>query len=505
MHIDDSSELFNLIHSLSKGEKRYFKMHMHARAHSQQSNKYLILFDALEKQKQYSEKKIIKLEIVKKEYLRVLKHYLYHHILESLRVLRSKNENVDGQLQVLLENARIFRDKELEEEELKYLVKAKNLALQHERWGAALEAILILRRVLVGRNDLTALQLLEEEMKDVLNKLTNLSEIMQVQSKMAVLVKRSVIKRGGYDRSIDKLITHPLLTQPNKALSAGAQRLSYNAQFLYHQYMGNHQTYYRILLRNKELVESNYSSFEFPELTYSQVLNNLFIAQSELGKYDDALTSIQKINTILKNSKIQNSEVFFFSAINETNFYQVTGLFREGLKPLERIETELKKYKLNSPHSPGLYYNMATLYFSAGRLTKALHWINAVINAPGSAYHTDIQSWSRIFRIIIHFELNTQNILDHMVVSTYRFLLKKKQLYRVEESILHFIRRLKKASQTKKTRLLEFRRFRDELVLITRDPGEKNALIYFDLISWIESKIENKPFADIILSKTRMA
>lgn len=501
MHIEDSSDLFNLIQRMSKGEKRHFKMYMHARSPHKPKNNYLILFDALEKQKQYNEEKITKLGLVKKTHLRILKHYLYNHILNSLRILRSKGDNLDSRIQGMLENARIFRDKELEEEELKFLNKAKSLALQHERWGPALETILILRRVIIGRNDLQALEILEQELKTVLLKLNNLSDYMQLHRRMAAMVKQSVIKRGGYNKEMDKLEKHPLLQDEKQALTAGAQRLAYNTRFLYHQFMGNHSTYYKILVKNLQLVESNYAAFEFPELTYSQVLNNLFIAQAELGKYEDALASIEKINAVLKNSKIRNSEVFFFSSINETNYYMVTCEFKKGIDASKRIEKELRKYDPNHPHSPALYFNIATLYFGARQYEKALGWVNSIINAPASLFHTDIQAWSRIFRIIIHYELQTRDLLDHLVVSTYRFILKRKQLYKTEESILRFIRRLEKTSATKRSLMTEFRRFRDELILITRDPGEKNALIYFDLISWIESKIENKSFEEILKKK----
>ncbi len=35
------------------------------------------------------------------------------------------------------------------------------------------------------------------------------------------------------------------------------------------------------------------------------------------------------------------------------------------------------------------------------------------------------------------------------------------------------------------------------------DPYEKGAFEYFDFISWLESKIENRPFAEIIKEKAK--
>ncbi|TAL63025.1 MAG: hypothetical protein EPN85_01145 [Bacteroidetes bacterium] len=118
-------------------------------------------------------------------------------------------------------------------------------------------------------------------------------------------------------------------------------------------------------------------------------------------------------------------------------------------------------------------------------------------------FREDVQGWSRIMQILIHYELNTPDILQHLIIAAYRFLLKRKQLYKVEEGILNFIRRLSKTAASQKALLNEFSRFRDELVQITKDPEEKKALLYFDLISWLESKMEKRLFAEIVKRKAR--
>jgi hypothetical protein len=93
MHNEDLSELFNLIHAMTKGEKRYFKLYAHARSPHMCEINYLRLFDAIEKQKKYNEEKIIRSGIIKKERMRAVKHYLYYLILDSIRDLRSKKKS----------------------------------------------------------------------------------------------------------------------------------------------------------------------------------------------------------------------------------------------------------------------------------------------------------------------------------------------------------------------------------------------------------------------------
>ncbi|MDQ3193745.1 MAG: hypothetical protein M3P82_01970, partial [Bacteroidota bacterium] len=47
-----------------------------------------------------------------------------------------------------------------------------------------------------------------------------------------------------------------------------------------------------------------------------------------------------------------------------------------------------------------------------------------------------------------------------------------------------------------------FEELRDNLIDITEDPYERIALDYFDFVSWLESKIEKKTFADVIKAKS---
>ena len=48
-----------------------------------------------------------------------------------------------------------------------------------------------------------------------------------------------------------------------------------------------------------------------------------------------------------------------------------------------------------------------------------------------------------------------------------------------------------------------FKKLKTEIENITKNPFEKQAIDYFDFISWIESKIENRSFAEIVKEKVK--
>jgi len=501
-----SSPLFELIQSMSKGEKRHFKLY--SRYHSPNVNEmnYLRLFDIIAKQKEYDEKKISAKGIVKKENLKVLKHYLYNLILESLRVLRSKEDGIDHKIKNMLENAYIMHDKGLQDEEMKFLKRTKELALKHERWGVLLEVLLIESRKDFVSAGLKAKQDMEEEINLMLIKLHNLLEYAKLNREMYVHVSKSGTQRNPEDETMKKLISHPLLSASGgeKALSAEAKKTYYNTIFLYHYFTGeDYPEAYKIISQKLHFIESNYSALVFPEITYSADLNRLTLVQHNLGKYQEALSTIYKHRSLVQQSGLVKVHAFIRSYINETNQYLLTGEFKKGTSIIKEIENGLVTLESKIPDALmfPLNVNIAGLYFGAGEYRKSLVWVNKIINNPKVIFREDIQSGARILQILIHYELRTPDILEHLLVSAYRFLLKRKLLYKVEKSMLDFIRRLDKTDTTQKVLMKEFGRFRDELLQITKAPEEKKALISFDWISWLESKIENRPFAEVVKEK----
>ena len=97
-----SNDLFSLIKSLSKSEKRNFKLYASKHVIGEK-NSYMDLFDCIEQQKEYDEALIKKTNKDKFFIKRFAAHkgYLYVLILKSLRVFHS-NRTVELELKELL-------------------------------------------------------------------------------------------------------------------------------------------------------------------------------------------------------------------------------------------------------------------------------------------------------------------------------------------------------------------------------------------------------------------
>ncbi|MAR68633.1 MAG: hypothetical protein CL833_15395, partial [Crocinitomicaceae bacterium] len=127
-----STELFDLVQSLTKSEKRFFKL-----TSSLQSGEknYLKIFDHIEKQKVYDED-LLKHEFRNETFVKHFpseKNHLYKLILKSLRSFHS-DKTISSILKQEVKNIEILYRKALFAECNKFVTRAKKQAIMHEKF-----------------------------------------------------------------------------------------------------------------------------------------------------------------------------------------------------------------------------------------------------------------------------------------------------------------------------------------------------------------------------------
>ena len=107
---DQKDNLFVLVKSLTKSEKRQFTLYV-GRMDSNENSKFLNLFHLLDKMNRYDEKIILNKGIVTKQQLSNLKAHLYKQILVSLR-MNPMHKNIRIQVREQLDFATIYIKKD---------------------------------------------------------------------------------------------------------------------------------------------------------------------------------------------------------------------------------------------------------------------------------------------------------------------------------------------------------------------------------------------------------
>jgi tetratricopeptide (TPR) repeat protein len=183
------------------------------------------------------------------------------------------------------------------------------------------------------------------------------------------------------------------------------------------------------------------------------------------------------------------------------NIHFLQGTFSEGVKEVAELEKQLKTYslRLDQHRVLVLYYKIASLYFGNGNYSKTIDYLNKIINAKLGNLRADIQCFARLLQLIVHFEKGHYNLLEYLIKSVYRFIAKNEDLSGVMTEILKFLR--KAMTLGRRDLRTAFIELREKLIELSHNPFERRSFIYLDIISWLDSKIDNKPIAEIIHQK----
>ncbi len=111
----------------------------------------------------------------------------------------------------------------------------------------------------------------------------------------------------------------------------------------------------------------------------------------------------------------------------------------------------------------------------------------------------DLLCFSRVLNLVAHYEAGMDYHLESLLRSTYKFLIKMNDLHEVQKEMIKFIRGLQDIYPHDLKNA--FRGLLERLKMYEDHPFERRAFLYLDIISWLESKIENVTVQEIIKKK----
>lgn len=503
--------LFVLVKSLSKSEKRQFKLYV-GRLGVNADAKFIALFNLMDKMKAYNEKIILDNGIVTKSQLSNLKAHLYKQILISLR-LNPVNQNIRLQIREQLDFATILYQKGLYKQSLKILDKAKNIAIENEEKNVAYEIVELekiietqyITRSIPDRADELAIQAKELSAHNVMtSKLSNLS--LQLYGWML---------KVGYARSdedikrIEQYFKKQLPKHNIEDLGFREKLWLYKAHLWYSFLIQDFLSCYKyaskwvdLFYENKEMIYLN-PVFFLKGNHY--LLESLFYVKysSQFKVTLDKLESIVESKDFPKNDNI-SSLAFLYINSNKLNLHFLEGTFKKGLYLVKIIEYGINKHKdrIDAHHIMLLYYKIACLYFGMGDNKTCIQYLKIIINNKNLKMREDLMCFARVLSLVAHYEAGMDYHLEVQLKSTYKFLLKMNDLHAVQQEMIKFLRNLGNIYPHELRD--EFKKLHVELKKYEDHPYEKRAFLYLDIISWLESHLEDKPVAQIIQEKAKV-
>lgn len=507
-----SNELFQLIRSLQPQEKAYFKQYMSSFDRGKKLTSCLFLFDRLNKMKVYEEKNI-KSEMAKKFHTTnfpKLKNTLSSVLLTSLVEYHSQS-SITLQLNQMLSEVEILMSKNLLSKAASIIKKAKMIASKTEEldhlqmllgFEQNIHSITNYPKSRIKKRDITKekIELLEKE-RNLFMHQKNREEIY------AFYIKNAEISRPDDIQMISNALRKADLLPPPMTFKAEKQLL--NSKALAHYFLNNKTERYKFSKKFVEIYDNKGEDAILDDLrNYLIGLSYLLFSQNLLMKFKEVEETYEKAKYYYTKLSPKRRSAKIETALFALDINYIESLLKQlqYTKVIDIGETISKKYlKYNWVEPYGLiylYYYVALSYFYSENNKLSLKWINRLFIFEGSDENKLIII-SKILQIIIHYELQNNDLVFSLAQSLIKKLNKVNKLGLFEKSFLNFcinkLSKIKGAEEKKEA----FIAYRSQLKSSPQELlNEKSAYSFFDFDAWIDFKIENRPFFDILSERS---
>ncbi|KAA1247681.1 hypothetical protein [Aquimarina sp. RZ0] len=459
-----NEELFYLIKSLTKSEKRYFKLSTKGNENAE----YVSLFDAIETQKKYNENKIKELfkEKAFTNQLTTIKNYLKQRILQSLR-------NYHARISIKAELIDIIRNVEI------LFSKGQYSICESELKRAEKKAVNFQQDLL--------LFLIKDWKRKVYQALfpQNLPELKTIIQDQ----KNTLESTTEY---VDLLLAN---TDPTQFSLSHKKSLSLQNKTLKILYKYRKQLASRNNKKAKETLENLLKEWEqYPDLLKENFTMYFSISNNYLGfLVFEKLHKEAFVRILLLKQKAKEIGTISATLIKETlRLYNIELEVHRSLTELhntQEIIIEIQEYiKKNKSLIPNNYwlsfrFQFANIYFQKKDYKKALLWINTILNHQTKKDRKDLITYTYWLNILTHYELKNSFTLRYLVDALKKHIKKQKNIAPYEKILLKFLSKTVEFSEKEKKKA-----FITLLEQLEELPIPKSALGYINFNSWILKK-----------------
>jgi len=497
-----TDDLFQLIKSLSKAEKAHisrFSQYYIRR----EGNNYMRLFKAIEKQEQYDEKSL-KAQFKGERFLNqfwVAKNYLHNYILKCLETF---HESVDGELRSMLQQVDVLIEKELYLICGKILKKGKKMAERYERYTYLFEFLrkedyCLYAQSYLGISGEELHKLYLKSFEALANSKTILDYYLIRINIYNINMKQGMVRKISDQDVYKKAISNKLFKSPDsiKMFEPKAMVLATYSGF-YHN-TGQPEKANKFVWQRLKHYDDHPDFKMLHAFSYVAIIYDVISSCIQLKKFDKVPDLIEK----MKNFKggLPANEERFFSIIN---YAELTYLFAiknyEALRNFtQKFQLELKARKELKKNivSITLFYNIGKMSFLIGDYKTSKTFFNNVLTNFPSTLRIDYHIFSRLLLLLTYFETYKLDLIEYELKYAERFINKKERLYKVEKAMVAFFRKAITMPDNESKLQKEYKSLEAELKESIKDTTEKNALSYFNFLSWTESKLKGKDILKI--------
>lgn len=494
-------QLWRLIKSLNKAEKRNFKLYA-TRSSGTLESKFVQLFDVIDKMEETDDERAMKkLAITSSQYSN-LKRHLYQELLTSLRLIYIQKE-IDIELREQIDFTRILYGKGHYLDALRTLERAKAKAVEHNQDLLHLEIIefqktIEARHITLSRQVHNKMDLLLNESGERSHHVLNTSEMFSLN----IQIHGRYIEKG-HSRSEAE-------TEENRQFWNSIQARRVGGEFVansFHQQVNRFQSmmwYNYIQLDIVAALESALNAYTLFTLSQQMIfkdpdlyLRSLYYVTMFAYLNQDVKTVeryLKRLYNFLNDEKIHLNE----NSRNIGRIYQQLSRFnlcylqRDFEAAYAHGQTILQDYRKGeftpNDHRWGLFlYKTAAACFMTRRYNEALDYLNDIINMRIGILREDLLINTRILHALCNFELSNYTLVDYHLTGVGRLLRRSREAAELHKLAVASLRRLLKLPVAERREV--YPRLQKAIDRLRKNAFERKALAYLDLEEWVKLHI----------------
>lgn len=506
-----SADLFLLIKGLSKSEKIYFKKFSSLHAVKGGKN-YVKLFneiDAQAKAGKYDETRIKK-KFKDDKFIKQLhstKNYLHNLILKSLKFQHYADTNFK-EVREGISSMAILLERGLVKQSIRMHKKVKAEAYKMEMFHELLK-IFDYEFFLEGMNyyktgkDMQKFVLKEAE--TVMRKLRNRNQYGVLSSRVYSIRIRKDRALTSKDLDVlNKIMSHPLMQTPAKALSYGAKKSYYGVKTDYFYITGEKKKNFIYLKNWVRYMERHPEVIARRRADYISILNNYLIACLQNNNYNEFRIGLGKVKAIYE-SRVPDKARLWYDArvfriyysfaldysISTGNIVKFISLEKEASAGLELYKTYIDDFEAEE-----LKITISRGYLISEKYESSLKLLNAFLNKRGNKVYEDLYASAVVLNLINHYELGNGELLPYLLQSASVFF-GKKNAYALMKEVAAFIRKLSKTGAKEEYAEL-YDTSMKKIGMLEKENSKMTDMQMPFFKAWMESKAYRAPLSEIL-------
>lgn len=509
MPISQSDQLLQLIKSLTKAEKRNFKLYA-KRTQASDSMKFIQLFDLIDKQSYLDDAIIMQgMKGVKKTHVPNLKRHLYQQIMISLRLVHiSKDAGIE--IREFIDFAHILYNRGLYLQSIKILDKAKTLAEKNGFDILILEIIEFWKEIEsrhITRSGPGKNKALVQEASIKSKAINNTIELSNLRVVMhSYYIKFGHVRNPQDQKRVEAFFRTNMPPFSLESLGVFEKLYLYQScvwyyyiQLDFHNCFANALKWVQLFYADQDLMRWDpdllMRGYHYL-LTSAYCLNDVVTLEKHLGeleKFRDE--NYPKFST---NSKIIS---FLYVHSSRYNLYFMNGQMEKGVKLIPRTLRRIKVFesKLDVHRILVMYYKIAWAYFCNAEGERAISYLTKIMNMKMVNLREDIQIYSRLLFLMCHYDMKNFDLMGYLIQTVSRYMDKDSDENQLQYSLFIFFKKINHLPLDKHTE--ELNKLSLDLETLQNDYYAKRAFIYLDALSWVRSKIKRVPIQEIIMTK----